>query len=516
MRMNPPGQLFSSAVAWSYLMDGGRELISVLVTLMLAGLLGPKAFGTVAMALLYVVFIEMLQRQGLLSALIQRRNLEDDHADTAFWFILAASSFLTAASVYLSGWWADVNDMPDLQAVVVALSALLPLNALVIVQEALMRRQLRFKELAVRTNTATLVGGLAGVALAFGGAGVWALVGQQLVTATLSLVILWYLSEWRPNLRFSVAAARDLAGFSSGAMLSGIAVFVNNRSDALLVGLMFGPVSVGLYRFAGRLIEMLIGVSGRALASVSLPELARLQDHPSELRSRVEDVLRLSTLSTVPLLGIAAACAQPLLRVMGERWADAAVPLQILCVVGVVRAVQVADGPLLQAVGRPHLQAVLTWAAAAMSAGTFVVAGLAWRGASDEMQVAGIALSRALLYLIVLLPVSLSIIRAFSGVGTGVAMRIIVSPAAAAVTAIVAVAVVRLATGLDDRHAVIDLGASAAVAGTVSLMTLLAIDPTIGEMSRRWWQRAQRHSGAAGKQCSLGATGGSAVNMEEV
>ncbi len=143
---------FRSALRWSYVMDGSRQGITMVVTLVLAGILGPADFGTVAMATVYVLFVQMLLQQGTIPALIQRKDLRPEQLDSAFWMVLVTSGVLTVLSVALSGWLASVNRLPDLQAVISILSVLILVKGLIVVQEAWLRRQMNFRPLAIRTT----------------------------------------------------------------------------------------------------------------------------------------------------------------------------------------------------------------------------------------------------------------------------------------------------------------------------------------------------------------------------
>lgn len=394
--MGRPG--FGSAVRWSYAMEGGRQVVSLATMLVLARLLGPAAFGVAALAMVYVLFIRMLLSQGLSAAIIQRKDLDPRHLDAAFWLVLAASAALTAASVGLAGWWASLNNSPELRGVVIALSLLIPVQALVIVQEAILRRNMDFRSLAVRTNVSTLAGGGVAIVAALAGAGVWALVLQQLVTEVLGLLLLWKLSAWRPRRRYSGSHARELLGFSTGSFLATIGVFVNNRADTLLVGLFFGPVVVGVYRLASRLAEVVVELTVRALQAAAFPMLSRLQDDLEELGRSTLRVVRVSALLAFPPLAILALSADSVTALLGPEWEAASVPLTVLCLAGGMRALSLFIGPVLQAVGRPHLFAGFTWVSAAASACTLVIAGAMTRSGKTADQLVAMASSRVVVH----------------------------------------------------------------------------------------------------------------------
>lgn len=405
------GPGFGRALSWSYVLTSGRTFMTLLVSLILARLLGPEAFGTIAMASVFVLFIEMFVRQGLVAAIVQRPHLTKDHLDTAFWMTVMAIVALVPATIGASGWWAGVNQLPELRDVIIALTALMPLKGLGVVQEALVRRQMDFKLLAVRTNVAVLVGGLAGIASAFLGAGIWSLVIQQLSTAAIELALIWKLTTWRPSWNFRPDCARELLGFSSRTALASLGSFVNLRSDALLIGLFFGPVVVGLYRMAVRFVDISLDLAAGALQSVFLPELARHADDGDAFNDRTVEVVRVGSLLAVPILGSLAAASDPLMALVGDEWVPAADALKVLCVLAAVQAMSMFLGPILQAAGRPGVLAWLTWISAGLSAATFVGAGFLLSGAAEAAQVVWIATIRTVVFVPTLFVIVFPVLR---------------------------------------------------------------------------------------------------------
>lgn len=385
---------FASALGWSYVMNGGQYAITTVLTFVLAAIVGPEAFGLVAMALVYLAFIQMLVRQGMVPALVQRERLDPPHINSAFWLILASGIVLTFGSVLLSGWWADVNRTPDLEQVIDALSVVILLQSLVVVQEALLSREMDFRSLAVRTNSAALIGGVVGVGAAFAGLGVWALVIQHIVKALIDVVVLWRLSDWRPRLVFDWRAAKDLLGFSASATLAGFGAFANSRADALIIGLFFGPTAVGLYRLAARLVDLVVEVTVRSFQIVSLPELSRLQSDRRRFADRIVSMINSSAVIAFPGLAILAGASETVMSVMGEEWAAAGTPLSVLSLAGAVAVFTLFTGPVAMAVGRPNILALVTWMSAAISAAAFVGAGFLLVDAAIADQVLGIAVAK--------------------------------------------------------------------------------------------------------------------------
>ncbi len=483
---------FNSSLKWAFLMNWGDRGFSLVFTLILAAILGPRDFGIVALALIYIAVVQLFLEGGVQTAVIQREALEDDHLDSAFWLNFAWCLLLAGASYLLAGWWARLNGVPELESVVQALSALLVVYGLTVVQLALFERQMRFRALAFREITAVLVGGVLGLVLALRGAGVWALVAQQLGFAGTQLVLLWAMSSWRPRFRFSRSHARDLIGFSSGVFLSNLGGFINRRADALLMGIFFGPVAVGLYRLADRFVDNLLEVTMRPVARVSLPFFSRLQDDRPALKEAVASCMRTTLLLTVPAMLVLAACSPFVIELMGDEWAPAADVLKLLAIVGIGKAVVFFTGPLLFAVARPHLRAITLWALAVLSAGTVCVVGWLLTDDGTREQAIGMAASRAAYFLLVVIPVNVAIVCWITGLRPRDFLRWVPAPLASGLAGVGAVALLEL-TGIPDGlrpfFALVLVGASSCLAAGA---VLFALEPRVRGLVRPLFRRLRR------------------------
>ena len=177
---------------------------------------------------------------------------------------------------------------------------------------------------------------------------------QQLVIEFSSVVLIWALSDWRPRLRFSMRHARELLPFSSGVFLSNLGGFLGQRADALLMGIFFGPVAVGIYRLADRFVEVLLEATLRPIGLVSLPVLSRFQGDREGLRKQVDSWLRATLLLTVPALLVLAVCSDELVQVLGDEWESATDVLKLLAIAGIAKAAIFFAGPVLFAVSKSH------------------------------------------------------------------------------------------------------------------------------------------------------------------
>ena len=477
------GNSFLTAVKWSYVMDGGRQVTTTLVTFVLARALGPETFGVAALALVLIFFVRMIQAQGIVAAIVQREELRDSHLQSAFWMQVVLSVVLMALIIVASAPYAALNGTREVVPVVRWMSLIVPFYGLTLVQEALLRRSMNFKALALRTNLSVFVAGFVAIVLVYFGAGVWALVVQHVLSSLIGMVVLWAVGEWRPRWTFSVEALRDLLGFSIPSLFAGFAVFVNNRADALLIGVFFGPLAVGLYRFALRLVETLVELTTRALQNVALPALAqefRRGASRAEVGDRALSVVGLSALLSLPLLGVLAATADEVVALLGdERW-DPSVPvLRVLCVAGGVRTVALVSGPLMQAVGRPGLFALVSWFGAVVGSLFLTGTGVLLGGASPDVQVYGIAISRAVFAVVVVLSLAVLVTRSLVGTTVWQWFGVVVPSAVAALLAFV------VGEGLSVAVAGMHLLGRLFLVGSMSMVTAIVATVVLSAEARR-------------------------------
>lgn len=404
-----------SAVKWTTASNIFNAGMQTAVGLVLAALLGPKVYGIVAMAGILISFLELLPGFGFATAIIQAKELNNNELTSVFWVNMLGASGVATVAVLGSRWWAAMNHNDELRSVTAVLALTLPVNCLAIVQTALLQRDLRFKSLALRDGAGSVAGGAVGIAMAVAGFGVWSLVAQQIVRSCVACILVWWASPWRPSGRPRLRSLRPMMGFASKTYVGKLGVFFQNNTDNLLIGLAFGPVAVGLYRFAARLVEMILTFLPRAVQVVALPQFSRLQADQRELCAAFIKGAHLSCLASLPFLALLAGAPQQVLAAIGPNWLPAAGALVFLSFVGLSKAVLLLVGPLLQSVARPGWHAFNTWAsAAANAAGVFLIAR-ALVGATPGEQAAGIALVRAAIFCVAFGPLLLWQARRASG-----------------------------------------------------------------------------------------------------
>jgi O-antigen/teichoic acid export membrane protein len=487
--------------------------------IVLAAILGPEVFGVVTIAGAFIALVWLVQEQGVLTAIVQRADLDREHMDSAFWVNLLFCILLAGLTIALSGWWASIYGVPELEPVLKVLSLSLVIWGVGIVQEAHLQRHLQFAKLALRTNIAALAGGIAGLALALAGAGVWSLVAQHMTFSVFSVGLIWAVSDWRPRLRFSTRHAKDILGFSAGVFVANVGGFVNRRGDILLLGLFFGPTVVGIYRLADRFVDGLMELTTRPVGLVSLAHFSRVQHDREELRNTVASCIRIVMLTTVPVLLVLAASSDYVLAVIGPEWEVGADAMKLLCIVGIVKGLVHFTGPLLFAVARPLVRASMLWVIAAINIGALVAVGFALETASEESQLLGTSAVRAVVSVAVILPLNLVIIRRLAGLSVREMAPWVVAPLTAGVASIAVVAGITATGILDDAPAFLALIVAGSIATGTALGILLALEPKARsevQRMRRGLARVRRSRRLVAGDDAVALVDGPAGSVEEL
>ncbi len=362
-------------MGWSTVQSWGAKIVTFLVYPILARILGPESYGLVALAGVYIAFLDIFSDVSFGAAIEQRQDLEPEHLDSIFWAFLGLGLALTAVTMVaapVGGWYFDEPDLPN---VIRWLSLGFLLQMVCGVQTSLLRRDLRMKALAGRDLAGILAGSTVGITMALNGFGVWSIVAQRLVNRSVAAILLWRMSDWRPRRRFSRGHLRDVAGFGLSVMGGRVLNYLNRWIDQFLIGSVLGTVQLGLYFNAARLQTLATGLLIGSYSAVSMPALARLQDDMPRFRAAVAKSCRFISLVAFPVFaGLSVMAYDVVEALLGDKWQGSAPVLQLLALVGVIHAIQYVNGAAMMALGRADVRLKLHAILAAINVTAYVIA----------------------------------------------------------------------------------------------------------------------------------------------
>jgi O-antigen/teichoic acid export membrane protein len=326
-------------------------LISAAVFLTASRFLAPADFGVVALAATIVMFISCAIPIAFGDALVQRVDLRDDHLDTVFWACLGFGVLLYAGLLLSADALAAWADTPALAGLLPVIGLRLILESLTVVPTALVTRAVQFRIIALRTTLANVLGGGVCIAMVLAGSGYWALAISQVLSAIIAVIVMLPAAGWRPGFALRRRAAADLWRF--GIFSAGNRLLNEMRLDQMLIGLLGGPVMLGLFFFARRLFQMLSDLTVGVFSPVSGVLLASMQGEPDKCRQAFLIASYAATGVALPVftgLLVLAPGAVPL--VFGAQWAGAVSAVQGFAVIGMMAGLGIVQAALIRSQGR--------------------------------------------------------------------------------------------------------------------------------------------------------------------
>jgi O-antigen/teichoic acid export membrane protein len=346
---------FLTGSFWMIVGRGSSSVVSLLIFIVLARLLGPYDFGLVAFAAVAVDLSKTISGAGIPETLIREKHWDDARSATAFWTnILIALAFTVVTGVVIApiaGYYYD----PAIYLILVALSLTFLIDGAAAIHEAKIRREFGFKALAKRQVTAATIGGIIGIILAYFGFGYWALVLSRIVNSIIQTALTWSAARWRPANTFSLAVAREL--LQSGIPLAGARIIgqLNARVSDLTIGGFLGPAAIGLYRVGTKTVSTMHSVFIQPLSVPALSAFSRVADN-KPIGDSFLRLTRAAAIITYPVyFGMAAVSYELVPLLFGESWAEAANALMFVALAGGAATLIYFVAPALTATGRSDL-----------------------------------------------------------------------------------------------------------------------------------------------------------------
>ena len=343
-------------VAWSAVDRFASQGIGFVFSIILARMLMPEDYGTVAITLIFIALIQVFVDSGFSNALIRKADRTEQDLSTAFYFNIGVGGACFLLMFALAPLIALFFDQPVLTDLIRVCSISIIFNSLCIVQQSLFSIKIDFRTQAVISLTAVVISGITGISLAFNGWGVWSLATQNVSYAFLRMTGLWLTSKWRPCKRWSSASFRYLFGYGSKLLASGLISTGFNNLYPLVIGKLFPPAELGLYSRAQGYAEIPSANVTSVIQRVTFPVLSQMQDDEERLRANYRRLLKTTAFVVFPLMMGLAAIASPLINwMLTPKWNGCVVYLQILCFAMMLYPIHAINLNLLQVKGRSDL-----------------------------------------------------------------------------------------------------------------------------------------------------------------
>ena len=341
---------------WRFLERCGSQGITFIVSIVLARLLAPEVYGTIAIVTVFTTLLQVFVNSGFGTALIQKKNADDIDFSTVFYFNIVFSLILYFGMFFAAPIIAKFYNNNELIPVIRMLSLVIVVFGVKNVQQSYVTKNLMFKKFFWSTLGGTLSGAAVGIYMAYMGYGVWALVGQQLTNAVVDTLILWITVEWRPKLLFSMKRLKSLFDFGWKMLASGLLDTLYNDLRTLIIGKMYTSEDLAFYNRGHTLPNFVTQNVNSTIDSVLLPVMAAEQDNIQVLKSMTRRSIKVATYLIMPLMVGMAVCAEPLVSLLlTEKWLPAVPFLRIFCFTYCFFPIHTANLNAIKALGRSDL-----------------------------------------------------------------------------------------------------------------------------------------------------------------
>ena len=325
------GSKARSGLGWNLFGNFLKQFFTVVVSILIARILGPEDYGVVAIALIFVSFSQIFVDVGFTEGIIQKQGISDVALSSVFYFNLVVSSVLAVLIYFLAPAIGHYFENERVIEVIEYLVLILPIAALGKVHSAILTKEIRFKSLSIRDIFSALIGGAIGIFAAYSGFGVYSLVWQQIGATLSATILLWIGSKWLPKFEFSWQELKELLSFSTFVFFDTLLQQVFNKLDTIFVGKAFSPTILGLYARADSLRGLINDFSTNSLSKIIYPIFSLLQSDLEKFKSVfVKSVGAIIVLSCF-LCGLLFFSAEfIIITLLGEKWRQSIVFFQIL------------------------------------------------------------------------------------------------------------------------------------------------------------------------------------------
>ena len=356
--MNKPvTETMSSGFRWVALGKLSTQLITWGMTFFVLRLLDPSDYGVVALSSAITLLFGMIAEFGLGSAIVQAKSVSRVQLANLFGYGLAINLLIVVLLLGLAPLVLLVYSDERLPLVIQVASLQFLFSAFCLLPDAKMRREMRFELMAKIEFFLGVVTGLCTLGMAYAGYGYWSLVISPLAAALVRTLLLnWTSGEWVAP-RLSVQQTQDLLKFGGVILLARIAGHFLSQADVLIAGVFLSKEAMGVYAVAIQLATMPLSKVMMVINQVAYPALSKMNREEGLRADRLLHGGRLVSYVLFPVLwGLAVVAPFVVPLVIGPKWQEAVLPLQLVCLALPLRAVSTMITTAVAAAGRADLE----------------------------------------------------------------------------------------------------------------------------------------------------------------
>nr|WP_317430051.1 lipopolysaccharide biosynthesis protein [uncultured Mitsuokella sp.] len=341
---------------WKFAERCGSQAISFIVSIILARLLMPSDYGTVALIMVFLTILQVFADSGFGLALIQKKAADDLDFSSVFFVNVVIGLLLYGIMWIAAPAIAQFYEMADLTPLVRVMSLVLLINALRNVQQAYVSKHMIFKRFFYATLSGSMVSAVVGIAMAYMGFGVWALVAQQLTNNAIGTAVLWYTVQWRPKLMCSFERLKGLFAFGWKMLTSALLDTGYQQLWQLIIGKIYSPSDLAFFNQGQKFPNLIVTNINASIDSILLPTMANEQDNRARVRDMTRRAIKTSIFIMAPMMMVLAfSSVNVVTLVLTEKWLPCVPFLCIFCINYMFWPVHTANLNAINALGRSDI-----------------------------------------------------------------------------------------------------------------------------------------------------------------
>lgn len=347
------GSKILSGVFWSFGERICAQLVTFIVSIVLARILLPEDYGTVTMILVFITIANVFVSNGFGESLIQKKNSDEVDFSTIFWTSFAVSIVLYLILFICAPFIADFYRTPELCVLLRVFAIKLPISSLSTIQHAYVSKHMQFKKFFFSTLIGTVISGVIGIAMAYNGFGVWSIVCQYLINTSVDTIVLLFTVPWRPQFIYSKASAKVLMKFGWKMTLSALINETYSEIRPLLIGKFYTKDELAQYKRGAQFPQLFITNINSAIGAVLFPSMSKVNGDIVKLKELTRKSMRMTSYMIFPLMTGLFIVAQPLVIILlTEKWLPCVPFLRLACISFACQPIQTANCQAIKALGR--------------------------------------------------------------------------------------------------------------------------------------------------------------------
>lgn len=344
--------LFSNLI-WKFSERFLAQIVSFVVSIVLARMLMPEDYGVISLILVFITFADVFVTSGFSTSLIQKKDADEIDFSTIFFCSFAVSIVIYVILFFTAPLIADFYSTPILVPILRVFSLRIPISSYNSIQHAYVSRNMLFKKFFFSTLFGTLLSGVLGVVAAYNGLGAWALIIQYMTNTIVDTIVLRFTIQWRIKFKFSIKSATDLMKYGWKILAADLSGTFFEQLRSLIIGKIYLSSDLAFYNRGKSFSSLIMDNISTAMMSVLFPDLSNKVDDIQQLKNTLRGAISVMSYVIFPLIGGLVVVAHPLTVVLlTDKWVMSVPYLQLLAIAAGISLIGNISLQSIKAIGR--------------------------------------------------------------------------------------------------------------------------------------------------------------------